>query len=256
MACGGAWWQAGCACWPPTRCVPAHGWHVRVLRQRLRPLAVLALTRLCIGGPLPRPQNHYVYVFEHPDAGAAAAAENAPSSSSCSSGSWGGWDLRAEQMLVGSLGEASPHWGVRPVNFFSTQQHAAGARVSQQHRPPEPGDHGSAEPALPPEPRPQRAAAAAASAAWQDLARGGPVKAGACSYGTVTLGPFPVPCNLAAASPDGRWVAVVGDSQALYLVDQQAGYSWRTLAFDLAGSHDRVEEGLEAGECCSCCHVV
>lgn len=41
--------------------------------------------------------------------------------------------------------------------------------------------------------------------------------------------------------------AVAGDSQSVFLCDQTAGFAWRVLPYDLAGSRDNVEPGLEAG---------
>jgi hypothetical protein len=37
---------------------------------------------------------------------------------------------------------------------------------------------------------------------------------------TATLGPFGVPLNLADASPDGKWIALVGDQQKVLVLDQ------------------------------------
>lgn len=153
-----------------------------------------------------RLQSCYVYIFDLPD---PFPPDNVASSSSGSGGSASG-DLRPEQMLCSGLGEASPHWRMRPVNFFRAQQHLMGARVSQQFPSADAAGQPPAE--APPNAAParsQRAAAAAASAAWAPLARAaaGRSIARGSPYMTAALGPFPVPCNLAAASPDGRWVA-------------------------------------------------
>lgn len=150
------------------------------------------------------PQSQYVYCFELP----SASVPDAPSSSSGAgpSGSGGGVNLRPEQLLCGGLGEPSSHWRMRPVNFFRTEQHSLGARVSQQHPPPDAA--ADEQPPGPPEQQPvrrsQRAAAVAASAAWAPLT---PRPPPGSPFLTAAIGPFPVPCNLAAASPDGRWVA-------------------------------------------------
>ncbi len=48
----------------------------------------------------------------------------------------------------------------------------------------------------------------------------------------------------------------MGDDQAVYLADQSAGFAWRALAFDLAGSRADVEHGLDKGEHGDGCAVV
>ena len=182
-------------------------------------------------------QSGYVYVFELPP----AVTDIASSSSSGGSNGAGGDDgsLRPEQLLCAGLGQPSQYWQMRPVsgggraataqachgvsgvcsgrslqsgldcycsatvlfcaeephrvahaqlqvNFFGATQHALGARVKQQ-QPPVPPTAGAAT-------RRQAAAAAHSGKA-------------AGTYKTAALGPFPFPCNLAAASPDGRWIA-------------------------------------------------
>ncbi len=173
----------------------------------------------------PHLQSQYVFIFERPSLDPSPAADAASSSRGgaagigCSNG-----ELQPQQMLCSGLGDASPHWCMRPVNFFRTQQHALGARVSQQFPPPDaaadaaqqpPADAAgaaaqAAQDAPPVLVRSQRAAAVAASAAWAPLAKAAAGRTDCRSgspYMTAALGPFPVPCNLAAASPDGRWVA-------------------------------------------------
>ena len=41
---------------------------------------------------------------------------------------------------------------------------------------------------------------------------------------------------------------VVGDSQAVFVCNQRAGFAWCQLPYDLAGSREGVEEALEAGK--------
>lgn len=187
-------------------------------------------------------QSGYVYIFEQPEPG--------PSSSSASRGGSGAGgsngDLRAEQLLCRGLGQPSPsrNWEMRPVNFFGAEQHALGARLSQQHAQPAAQQVPRAGPRLPE--RPVHAAAAGATKA-------APAEALAPNYMTAALGPYPAPCNLAEPSPDGRWIAVVGDTQAVFLVDQQAGFDWHPLRFDLVNPRARrwvqahVENDRERG---------
>jgi hypothetical protein len=54
----------------------------------------------------------------------------------------------------------------------------------------------------------------------------------ACVLQTAALGPYGVPLNLAAASPDGKWIALVGDQQKVILLDQMDNYSSRELSFE------------------------
>ena len=51
-----------------------------------------------------------------------------------------------------------------------------------------------------------------------------------------------------ASAPHTSLPAVVGDTQAVFVADQAAGFAWRQLPFDLAGSRDLVEQGIDAGE--------
>ena len=44
----------------------------------------------------------------------------------------------------------------------------------------------------------------------------------------------------------------MGDAQSVFFVDQQAGFSWRALPFDLAGSRALVEQGLDTGDLLVC----
>ncbi|KAI3437592.1 hypothetical protein D9Q98_000045 [Chlorella vulgaris] len=122
-------------------------------------------------------QSGYIYIFELPEASPSASSDG---------------NLQAQQLLCSGLGESSPHWRMRPVNFLEASQHALGARVSLQEQQDE------------------------AQTPWFQLL-------------TAAVGPLPMPCNLAVASPDGRWIAVVGDAPAVYLLDQAAGFTRRML---------------------------
>ena len=64
---------------------------------------------------------------------------------------------------------------------------------------------------------------------------------------TAAVGPFPTPVNMATPSPDGAWIAVVGDSLEIYLVDQGAGFSWRTARLALAGPPPEQDPDVTAG---------
>ena len=147
------------------------------------------------------------------------------------------------------------------MHYFAAQQHAFGACLMWQPR----------------QPRPEGAVAATAAAATASGGDGGspsavadadvvqplqqqPAPSSSC-YTTAALGPFPAPCNLAVASPDGRWVAVVGDTRSVFLVDQQqqqsgtaaaaaAAFSWRALEFGAGDPRFALPPGqaAEAGE--------
>lgn len=54
------------------------------------------------------------------------------------------------------------------------------------------------------------------SAAWDSLST---------SARTSVIGPLGAPCNCATPSPDGKWVAVVGDAPMLHLLHISEGYS-------------------------------
>ncbi len=45
---------------------------------------------------------------------------------------------------------------------------------------------------------------------------------------TAVLSHFPEACNCAVASPDGQWVAVVGDASCLQLLHASQGYTYDT----------------------------
>ncbi len=45
---------------------------------------------------------------------------------------------------------------------------------------------------------------------------------------TAVLSHFPEACNCAVASPDGQWVAVVGDATCLQLLHASQGYTYDT----------------------------
>ena len=45
---------------------------------------------------------------------------------------------------------------------------------------------------------------------------------------TAVLSHFPEACNCAVASPDGQWVAVVGDASCLQLLHTSQGYAYDT----------------------------
>ena len=45
---------------------------------------------------------------------------------------------------------------------------------------------------------------------------------------TAVMSSFPGPCNCAVASPDGQWVAVVGDAACLLLLHASQGYEFKT----------------------------
>jgi hypothetical protein len=65
---------------------------------------------------------------------------------------------------------------------------------------------------------------------------------------TAALGPFGVPLNLAVASPDGHWIAAVGDQQKVILINQTDGYSSRLLPFAPARfDYDFLDPGAEVG---------
>ena len=53
-------------------------------------------------------------------------------------------------------------------------------------------------------------------------------------HSTATLRSIGSPVNLAVASPDGRWIAVIGDTKKVVLVDQHDNFSSRELAFEPA----------------------
>lgn len=69
---------------------------------------------------------------------------------------------------------------------------------------------------------------------------------------TAAIGPFGAPVNLAAPSPNGAWLAVVGDAQVVWLVDQRRGFQWEALPFGPAGVGSRVQEDISIGAqyCC------
>lgn len=64
------------------------------------------------------------------------------------------------------------------------------------------------------------------------------------------------PCRTSLVPPTPNYgmplPAVAGDSQCVFLCDQTAGFAWRVLPYDLAGSRDNVEPGLEAGGLSGC----
>jgi hypothetical protein len=63
---------------------------------------------------------------------------------------------------------------------------------------------------------------------------------------TATLGPFGCPLNLAVASPDGKWIAIVGDQQKLILIDQNDGFSSQELSFEPKRfDHDFLNPDIE-----------
>ena len=64
---------------------------------------------------------------------------------------------------------------------------------------------------------------------------------------TAAIGPFPAPVNMAAPSPDGAWIAVVGDSLDVYLVEQGAGFRWRAARLALAGPPPEQDPDVTAG---------
>ena len=65
---------------------------------------------------------------------------------------------------------------------------------------------------------------------------------------TVALGPFGVPLNLAAASPDGKWIALVGDQQKVILIDQSHGFTSRELSFEPARfDYDFLDPEVDIG---------
>jgi len=45
---------------------------------------------------------------------------------------------------------------------------------------------------------------------------------------TAVLSSFPAPCNCAVPSPDGQWVAIVGDAGCLQLLHASQGYEYDT----------------------------
>lgn len=56
----------------------------------------------------------------------------------------------------------------------------------------------------------------------------------------VSIGPWPYGINCAVASPDGKLLAVVGDSQHLWLLHEEQGYAMRAackLPVPLANPH-------------------
>lgn len=65
---------------------------------------------------------------------------------------------------------------------------------------------------------------------------------------TATIGPFGVPLNMAAASPDGNWIAVVGDHKKVHLLDQKNGFADRELPFEPARfDYDFLDTDIEVG---------
>lgn len=104
-------------------------------------------------------------------------------------------------MLCSSLGEPSPHWRLRPLNLLEVEAQTPLGVRLQRQR-------------------------AEAGKPW---------------LATAAIGPFHFPINCAVPSPDGRFIAVTGDSQEVAVVDQGAGFSWRAASFDIAGSKVRPE---------------
>jgi len=50
---------------------------------------------------------------------------------------------------------------------------------------------------------------------------------------TATLGPFGAPLNLAVASPDGKWIALVGDQQKVIILDQADNFKvFKEVSFE------------------------
>eukprot|EP00887_Chlorella_sp_A99_P007867 scaffold20.g7867.t1 len=70
---------------------------------------------------------------------------------------------------------------------------------------------------------------------------------GAAWWHTAAIGPFGHPCNFAVASPDGRYIAVTCDSQRVAVVDQAAGFAWRTADFDVAGDKSFMAPDVASG---------
>lgn len=69
-------------------------------------------------------------------------------------------------------------------------------------------------------------------AAWPN-ALGASLQRRARILHTATLGPFGVPLNLAAASPDGKWIALVGDQQKVIVLDQADNFKvTKELSFE------------------------
>lgn len=68
---------------------------------------------------------------------------------------------------------------------------------------------------------------------------------------TVAFGPFPGPCNLAVASPDGRWIAVVGDFEMVFLLDQDNAFCEKSLPFSASSQIVEREEVDRGSQYCA-----
>jgi hypothetical protein len=65
---------------------------------------------------------------------------------------------------------------------------------------------------------------------------------------TATLGPYGVPLNLASASPDGKWIALVGDQQKVILLNQNDNFKAREIPFQAARfDYDFLDPEIEVG---------
>ena len=77
---------------------------------------------------------------------------------------------------------------------------------------------------------------------------GSALKRRATVLSTATIGTFGVPLNMAAASPDGKWIAVVGDHKKVHLLDQSNGFADRELSFEpLRFDYDFLDTDLDVG---------
>jgi hypothetical protein len=177
-------------------------------------------------------QSGWVYVLEAPPSGCQLAA-------------------LPDALMCSGLGEPSAHWSMRAVSALCQPPAAASASCIMHHAPHAP--HASCVRAPPccarSLPHSHRGCAQVNAFAAGEHPLGVSLGRRALARTTAALGPFGCPLNMAAPSPDGRYVAVVGDAAKAFLVDQGAGFAWRELPFALRrpAAAPEVGEGVAVG---------